>query len=108
MKTNLIDWINTFTPNKVLVSHLPGGENVYAQMVKTIVEKFPELPVHEVELKRESNGMISTTFKVEYQHTGITKEELFTSDLTLVVNEKEMIIPVRMTNRSGHVKEFTL
>lgn len=108
MRSNLSEWIEKYDPNKVLVSHLPGGETVYADMVKTISAKFPKLPVHDIEVKREDNGWMSTVFNTEFRHTGVSKQDLFTSDLTLVVNEKGKIIPVRLTNRSETIREFIL
>lgn len=108
MKTNLIDWIKTYTPNRVLVSNVSSDEVVYSQLVKAVAEQFPEIPVREFKCTRQSDNPMSANFKIEYQCAGITKEELITSDLTLVVVEKGMIVPIRTTNRSETVMEFTL
>lgn len=108
MQTNLLEWIEEYKPNKAVVAHLPGGEAVYAQMVKALSEKFPDLPIHDVEVNREPNRFISTAFKVEYQQAGISKKDLLESDLTLVVNEIGKIVPIRLTVRSQMVKEFSL
>lgn len=105
-ETKLVDWLVANKPNIINVGYLPGGEETYGKVKEAIQETTPSTPVNDLVVEREGDG--KGGLKMPFSPTGNTREQLLLSDLTIVVNEKGDIIPIRVTNRSETVQRFVL
>lgn len=105
-ETKLGDWIVTNKPNTINVGFLPGGEETYGKVKEVIQTSTPATPIYDFTVERVQDG--SGELKIPFSKDGFNRERLLLSDLTIVVNEKGYIIPIRVTNRTESVLRFVL
>lgn len=102
----LADWLTTYKPNVINMGCLPGGEETYVKIQDVIKLTVPGTPIRLFSPERAKDG--SGAIKTDYKMAGITKNELFLADLTIFINERGDIIPMRLTVKSPYVKRFVL